>query len=76
MNWLLPSYYYNFKYINTKCPYCGTNVLLNRNIKSNDGQLKLIDLDHSPHNCFKYIRSVKGNSCKNNIDNKGDSKLS
>ena len=75
MNWLIPSYYYNFKYIKTKCPYCGINILLNRNIKSDDDQLKLIDLDHSPHNCFEYIRMVKGNSCKNNIDNKGGSQL-
>jgi hypothetical protein len=73
MNWLIPSYYYNIQYINTKCPYCGINVQLNRNIQSTDGQLKLIDLDHSPHNCSEQIRSVKGNFCKKNIDNKGGS---
>jgi hypothetical protein len=73
MNWLIPSYYYNFQYINTKCPYCGTNILLNQNIQSNDGQMKLINLDHSLHNCSEYNWSIKGNSCKNNIDNKGGS---
>ena len=73
MNWLIPTYYHNSRYINTKCPYCGINVLLNRNIKSNNGQMKLIDLDHSLHNCSEYICSVKKNYFKNIINNKGGS---
>ena len=75
MNWLIPSYYYNFHYINTKCPYCGINALLNRNIKSNECQMKLININHSLHNCSEYIWSVKEYSFKNNTCNKGGSKL-
>lgn len=73
MNWLIPSNYYNSQYINTKCPYCGIDVLLNQNIQSNDGQMKLINLDHSFHNCSEYNWSGIGNSCKNNINNNGGS---
>ena len=54
MNWILPTYYNNTEYKNVKCRYCGIEIILNRNIKSKDGQIKPVNLDHSPHNCYKF----------------------
>lgn len=53
MNWLISTYYNNTEYKNVKCRYCDIEILLNRNIKSRDGQIKLVNLGHSPHNCYK-----------------------
>lgn len=54
MNWIIPSYYNNIEYKNVKCRHCGIEIILNRNIKSRDGQIKPVNLDHSPHNCYKF----------------------
>jgi hypothetical protein len=54
MNWIIPSYYNNIEYKNVKCIHCGIEIILNGNIKSNDGQIKPINLDNSPHNCYEF----------------------
>ena len=64
MNWLIRTPYCNSKYIRTKCPYYSINVLLNRNIKSDDNKMKLIDFDHSLCNCSEYLSSVNDTSLK------------
>ena len=69
MNWLIPSYYSNSRYINTKCPYCGSEVILNPNIKTSDGILKLINLDHSPHRCHENKWFMLQNAYENTINN-------
>lgn len=56
MNWLIPTYYNNTEYKNVKCRYYGIEIILNRNIKSSDGQIKPVNLDHSPHNCCKLYQ--------------------
>lgn len=56
MNWLIPTYYNNTEYKNVKCRYCGTEITFNRNIKSENGQVKPLHLDHSPHNCYKLYK--------------------
>lgn len=53
MSWFFTNYYNNSEFKNVKCKYCGTEIIFNRNIKSRDGQIKPINLDHSPHNCCK-----------------------
>lgn len=54
MNWIIPSYYNNTEYKNVKCRYCGIELILNRNIKSNNDQFKLVNLDNSLHNCYGF----------------------
>jgi hypothetical protein len=61
LNWILPKYYYNIDYKSVKCRNCGIEIILNRNIKSRDGQIKPVNLDQSPHNCYKlYQKGVLG----------------
>ncbi len=52
MNWVIPTFYNNKEYIYVKCRSCGTEIILNPNIKSKDGELKPVNLDNSPHNCW------------------------
>jgi hypothetical protein len=56
MNWIIPSYYNNTEYKNVKCRHCGIEIILNRNIKSRNGQINPVNLDHSLHNCCKLTQ--------------------
>ena len=53
MNWLITKYYDNTNYKSVKCKFCGTEIILNRNIKSKNDKIKPINLDNSLHNCLK-----------------------
>ena len=62
MNWIIPTYYNSTEYKNVKCRYCGTEIILNQNIRSRDGKIKQFNLDNSPHNCWKLNqKGVVGN---------------
>lgn len=56
MNWIIPPSYNNTEYKNVKCIYCGIKLIFNPNIKSSDDQIILVNLDHSPHNCYELTQ--------------------
>ena len=56
MTWLIPSYYNNTEYKKVKCRHCGIEIILNPNIKSENDQIKPVNLDHSSHNCCKLTQ--------------------
>jgi hypothetical protein len=53
MNWFIPTFYNNREYKNVKCRSCGTEIILNPNIKSRDDEIKPFNLDNSPHYCLE-----------------------
>jgi hypothetical protein len=61
LNWIISNYYNNTEYKNVKCGYCGTEIILNPNIKSRGDQVQPVNLDHSLHNCY-YKLNQKRNS--------------
>ena len=56
MNWIIPTFYNNTEYKNVKCRYCGTEIIFNPNIKSRGDQIKPLNLDNTPHNCYELCQ--------------------
>jgi len=53
MNWLIPKHYINLGYKYYKCKYCGNETILNLNIRAENNQNRLMNLDGSPHRCWE-----------------------